>query len=199
MNTFKLTLLFGLLVFGIAGAANADSVTLTLTNPEQSGSPGATLNYVATVLAPATNTAPIFLVGDSATFAASFSLDDSPFLSFPLSLNPGQSSTGLLFDIPIPVNAPFGTFSGTFEITGGATASSMALIGSAPFAATVTPEPAAIVLFGIGLSCVFLSVWRAAVVYSRLGIARTKIKNAGEYFQSACEGPASCRSLVRID
>jgi hypothetical protein len=161
LNKFTLTLTLGLLALGLPGAAKADSLTLTLTNPDQTATPGATLTYQATVFAPGTNTGTVYLSGDAFTFAAPFPLDDSPFVfSFPLSLAAGQSFTGTLFDIPIPLNAPLGTFAGSFQITGGSTANSTTVLTSAAFTATVTPEPSDLTLLGIGLSCVF-SVHRA--------------------------------------
>ncbi len=71
------------LTLGTSGAALADSVTFSLTNPNQSATPGHVLTYFATVTAPSTNTGLEYLNGLSYTFnvPSTFSFDLNPFLN----------------------------------------------------------------------------------------------------------------------
>jgi len=82
----------------VPSLALAGTITLSLSNPVQSATPGSTLTFDATVSAPSTNAAPIFLNSDNYTIGSPLTLDDSDFFSFPLSLDPGDSYTGALFN-----------------------------------------------------------------------------------------------------
>src|SRR5579875_2352182 len=121
----KLSTAITALLFAIglsATTARADLVTLTINNPMQNALQGTTLDYYATVAAPATNSNPVYLNGDNinSTLPSSVTVDDSPFdNNFPLSLAPGTSFTGLLFDIVIPPDLPIATYTGTFALVGG--------------------------------------------------------------------------------
>ena len=70
--------------------AFADTISLNLTAPVQSGTAGSTVFFSATV-APGTNAGTVFLNGDSFDVTSPLRLDDSGFASFPLSLDPGDS------------------------------------------------------------------------------------------------------------
>ncbi|HZS52911.1 MAG TPA: hypothetical protein VFA65_00805, partial [Bryobacteraceae bacterium] len=102
-------------------AAYADTINFTLTNPNGAVSYlGGSLTYDATVSAPASNSAAVFLNGDSFNVTSPVTLDDSDFFSnFPLSLTPGHSFTGGLFVLTVPPHLPVGTFLGTFTLLGG--------------------------------------------------------------------------------
>ena len=71
--------------------AFADTISLNLTAPVQSGTAGSTVFFSATVAAPGTNAGTVFLNGDSFDVTSPLKLDDSGFASFPLSLDPGDS------------------------------------------------------------------------------------------------------------
>lgn len=137
-------------------AALADSVTFTLLDPVQTGAVGSTLSYQATVSAPVTNTGVEYLNGDDFTTSGSFTVDDSGFGSFPLSLNPGDSFTGALFTVAAGAGST-GTTTGIFSLLGGSTAGSRDVLGSANFSAQLTsgvaatPEPSSFLLLGSGL------------------------------------------------
>lgn len=132
--------------------ARADIVTLTLSNPVESGGAGQTLDFNATVSAPTTNAATVYLNGDSFNGTFPFSVDDSSFYNtFPTSLTPGQSFTGLLFDVALPANAMRGTYTGTFVLEGGPDANTYSILSTAGFTVNVTPEPSTILLLTLGL------------------------------------------------
>jgi hypothetical protein len=157
-----------LLSFGLSAAlAHADSVQLTLTDPNQYvADTGGTLEFSATVSAPLTNAADVYLNADNYTFPmAGVTPDDSPFYNnFPFFLAPGQSYTGELFDITVPAGTALGVTPGTFTILGGSDDNALSNLSTADFSVTVTPEPSTFLLFGSGLFGVALFAWRKRVV-----------------------------------
>lgn len=139
-------------------SALADTVTLTLPNFFQDTIPGGNLSFYATVSAPLTNTATENLNGDSFVIDSNLTLDDTSYLNtFPLSLNPGDSYTGLLFTVDVPYSAPLGIYTGTFSITGGSGIFSADTLSTANFDVNVTPEPPAFILFATGISALALA------------------------------------------
>src|SRR5258708_31808017 len=68
-----------------SAAAYANTITLTLNNPTQIAAPiGATILFNATISAPTTNKANVFLNGDDFTVSSPLTLDDTDFfLNFP--------------------------------------------------------------------------------------------------------------------
>lgn len=141
--------------------ARADIVTLTINNSPQNSVAGQTVDYFATVSAPSTNAAPVFLNGDDFNDTLPFTIDDSSFYNtFPLSLTPGQSYTGLLFDIVLPSRAAVGTYTGSFILLGGPDGNTYNTLSTAGFTLNVTPEPSSILLLGCGLFAVAGVAWR---------------------------------------
>ena len=151
-----------LLTIGLSSAAAyADTITFTLTNPNQLGSYlGGSRTYDARVSAPATNTAAVFLNGDSFNVTAPITLDDSDFFSeFPLSLAPGASFTGDLFVLTAPPNSPVETFLGSFTLLGGADGNATATLGTVNFSLNVvTPEPSGIRLLLTGMAALAMTL-----------------------------------------
>jgi hypothetical protein len=135
--------------------AYADTLTLTLTNPVQSGatSLGSSLSFDATVTALSTNTADVFLNSDSFNVDAPLTLDDDGFfLGFPLSLSPGESYTGLLFTIFLPTSTPNAIYNGSFSILGGSDGNAANDLADVEFQVSTVPEPTTILMLGTGLS-----------------------------------------------
>jgi len=141
-----------LLMIGLSSAvAYADTLNFTLTHPSQSlyvGS-GGTLTFEATVFNPTSST--VFLNGDTYD-AAGFTLDDSGFFGFPLSLAAGTGFTGNLFTVTVPASASLGTYVGSFTLLGGADANASNPLGTATFAVNVVPEPSSIMLLISGVA-----------------------------------------------
>jgi hypothetical protein len=131
--------------------ALADTLNLSLSNPVQAAKPGSTLTFDATVSAPSTNSAAIFLNSDNFTIGSSLTLDDSDFFNFPLSLSPGDSYTGALFTVTLPADIAYQTYTGSFEILGGADGSTFDTLATTGFQVRVTPEPSTMLLLATGL------------------------------------------------
>ena len=129
------------LVVLLSAGALAGPITIDFASSLINGQRGQTVTFSANL----TNTtgATVFLNSDSLNIAAPLTGDDTKFFLFsPLSLGPGASS-GIfqIFDITVPPSAPFGLYSGSFDILGGASASDFNPVGSADFAVNVVPEP----------------------------------------------------------
>lgn len=150
---------FGLGLFVLAAAsllsvpANADTITLTLTDPVQVGSVlGTSLDFDATVSAPGMNSGDVFLNSDSFNVDAPLTLDDDGFfLGFPLSLSPGESFTGLLFTVFLPTNTPNAIYNGSFSILGGADGGAANDLADVTFQVNTVPEPITLLMLGSGL------------------------------------------------
>ena len=151
--------------------AYADTLNLLLTDPTQSGLPGDTLSFTATVTAPGTNTGTVFLNGDSTNLDSPLQIDDSGFFNnFPFTLDPGQSypgpsDNGLLFTIFIPTGTADSIYTGSFSILGGPDGSTLDVLDTATFEVDVTspstvPEPNTFLLLAIGLSGLAIAVRR---------------------------------------
>lgn len=145
--------------------ASADIINFSLVNPPQFAYPGTVLSFSATVSAPLTNVAAVFLNADSTTIDYPLTLNDSGFFnSFPLSLNPGGSFTGVLFTVNVPTDVTLlNTYNGYFEIDGGANGNAGNLLASVNFqieAEPPVPEPSTAILPLAGLAGIAAMVLR---------------------------------------
>jgi hypothetical protein len=143
----------------VVSPALADSISLTLSSPVQTGAPGSTLTFGATVSAPMANGAAVFLNGDdfNVNIAGANPIDDSGFLlNFPFSLDPGGSFSGTLFMVALPANLASGTYNGFFTILGGANSSALGQLATVNFqigtpSQSAVPEPGSWILLATGL------------------------------------------------
>jgi|SRR5208282_4746620 len=135
----------------------SDTLVLTLASPPTFGTPGEVLSFFATVMAPGSNGGTLFLNGDSFTIASPLSLDDTPFLlNYPLSMNPGDKYSGLLFTITIPHGTAVGAYNGYFQILGGSDGSQLNPISNVVEFQVDVPEPASLLLvFSTGAIALF--------------------------------------------
>ena len=138
--------------------ASADTISLTLASPVQSGAGGDTLSFEATVSAPGKNGGTIFLNGDNFGSLASplTSNDDGFLLGYPLSLEPGDTFSDLLFTISLPSSIIAGPYLGSFSILGGADGNAQDVLATVNFTVNATapsavPEPGSVWLLATGL------------------------------------------------
>jgi hypothetical protein len=114
-------------------------------------SPGTTIAFDATVMAPAANTGDVYLFGDSSNVDAPLAIDDSYYLlNWPVDLTPGQSYTDMLFNVTVPDGTALGEYAGSFTIEAFSAATPTIDVTS-QFDVIVTPEPSSIFLFLTGL------------------------------------------------
>jgi hypothetical protein len=160
--SFSIALLAAL---ALAMPASADTLNLVLSSPVQTAIPGTTLTFDATASAPASNGAAVFLVGDSFNITlAGATIDDSDFLTFPLSLDPGDSFTGPLFTVALPLTIAPGAYTGFFSIVGGSDSGAQDPLATVNFeidAPSAVPEPGTWLLLATGLTLL------AALLYNR--------------------------------
>jgi hypothetical protein len=166
LSTFALFVLAATLL--LSSRTLADTIDLSLNAPAQPVTAGSTVSYFATVSAPGTNGGTVFLNGFSFNVPSPLLLDDSGFFNdFPFSLDPGDSFSGVLFTITLPLNTAAGLYPITFEILGGADSGAQDTIVSVqdfpvnvvPTASTV-PEPESLMLLAAGLPGVAFLVQR---------------------------------------
>jgi hypothetical protein len=185
MNRLKHLRVFSLIIAGflLAGtAAKADpALSFTLVNPDQSSVSGAVVAFEATVTNPTNvgdaDAVVIYLNSDgyninpvSYVSGPSLSVDDSPYNNDPnfWVLNPGNSYTGLLFNLDIPLGASPGLYQGYFSIlgeidpVGSGNGGATDVVGTADFSVNVNntttgednlvPEPSSLVLLLTGMA-----------------------------------------------
>jgi hypothetical protein len=155
---------FMLAVLLLVAPASADTLTLVLSNPIQTGTPSTTLTFDATVSAPLANSATLFLNGDNLNVSLAGALiDDSGFLlNFPLSLDPGGSFTGTLFTVSLPSVPTPGSHNGFFEILGGSDPSAQTTLATANFQINTpvpVPEPGTWLLLATGLTMLAMGAY----------------------------------------
>jgi hypothetical protein len=138
-----------------APAMRAESLLVVLTPAAIFASPGSTVEFTGTITATTTNSAIIYLNGDSLNVPSPLSGDDSPFINnFILgnfALNPGDSFSGAFFEITVPLSAGPGDYAGSFDVLGGSDLNALNVLAAVQYDVNV-PEPGSIVLLGAGLT-----------------------------------------------
>src|SRR6476469_2911304 len=100
------------------GCAWSAPLTITFGSSLLPATRGQTVTFSASVAN--TTSASLFLNDDSLNIAAPLTANDTKFLlNFPLSLATGQAFTAPAFDVSVPATAPYGVYSGVFDILGG--------------------------------------------------------------------------------
>jgi hypothetical protein len=155
--------LIALTVLAAAGAW-AD-INITFDDPNQTGTAGQTLNFLGTI----TNTGdtPVYLNFDNLNLTLlDATVSDNFFPNVPASLAAGASSGDIdLFDVTIanPGTLPLGTYTGTYELLGGADGNALDNLAQASFSVSVTPEPGYFALLGVGLALIGWTHRRRAI------------------------------------
>jgi hypothetical protein len=171
MKKMKYVLLLPMTIacFLLAGAAaKADPLTITLDAPYQSGGVSV-FGFDATVTNTSAST--VYLNGDFFNVDSPLTVDDSPYLNdYPLTLGAGDSASGLLFNVDVPIGTPLGLHTGYFDITGGSDGNAGDTVGEAVFDVNVTPEPSSWLLLGSGLAALAIAKahWRKGASARRL-------------------------------
>ena len=152
----------GLLLSG--PAAKANSYSLVFTNPDQSAVAGDTVEFDATII----NLDPsngLYLNGDNMAWLDSpLTYDNTAFWTLALSAplnpagDPGDSYTGALFDVTVPLGTAAGTYEGEYQVFGGSSSDASDLLADQDFTITVgseaspVPEPSGLLLLLTGLA-----------------------------------------------
>lgn len=165
---FHAVLLASLAAISAAPAAHAaDTVTLTLSPGARTAQVGtATASYSATVTAPTSNGGDVNLNGIEFNISPgnNFTVDSDGFNSFPFYLTPGETFTGPLFSVFLPVGTLPGTYAGVIDLIGGASGDSQDILAEQPFTITATaaavPEAAAWAMMTLGAGAVGIALRR---------------------------------------
>lgn len=147
----------------LPAAAQADPLTITLTNSNQTGAIGTTLSFsgiLANGDTPGVNDG-ILLDSASVTFlGGSFASNTDPFfINAPVTLAQGESTGNIeLFLVTINPGTPLGVpFTGTFRVNYTSAITNSSLFATANFTVTAQqqvepiPEPTTMALLGTGL------------------------------------------------
>ena len=133
--------------------AFADPVTLTLTNPNQTGAIGSVLDFTGSLTNVAAPTATI--VGDNFNgLPVTLTFDDTPFVINFLGQNiAGGDTLGPLsmFTVTIEDGAAPGVYNGVFSVLFDSDGGTGQETNPQSFSVTVVPEPATLWLLGLGL------------------------------------------------
>ncbi len=161
------------LCIGLAAPALfADTVLIALASPTESGSPGDQLDFQGTLTNQTGST--VFLNSDNENDNLPGSVVDlTPFFNGPASLGPFASTGQIdLFTLTIPGGASLNTYSGTFEVIGGAGSDSQDILGAASFSVVVqpvssVPEPRALGMVAIALLLLFRALRKQSTLAKR--------------------------------
>lgn len=132
-----------------ASVARADTLNIALSPSSVNAYPGTTVSFFATLTA----NAAVDLAGADVSISSPFTSANYDLTGFfvgaPLSMNAGDTYSGLMFTLNIPVSIPlYVPYGGTFSILDG----SFNNAGTANFVVTAVPEPASMLLLGSGLT-----------------------------------------------
>jgi PEP-CTERM motif len=167
MNRKMMYALFAVVIAGaMLPSAHADTVSVTLTPSTEMGVAGEIVTYSATLAAPSSNGAAVFLNDETIDLndPSGVTTDGTDlFLNFPFDLNPGDSASGDLFTVTLPSIVSPGSYSGDFVLQGGSDLSAENTLATVPFTLVVAgpvPEPSTWVMVASGVLGIVGLGWR---------------------------------------
>ncbi|HUA62455.1 MAG TPA: hypothetical protein VML19_27105 [Verrucomicrobiae bacterium] len=134
----------------LAGAAQADDLSIMLDHPNQTAIAGQTLSFFGVIqnIDTVPGAADVFLNSDTLNFALTdASVQDNFFANVPISLAEGASSGEIdLFDITLasPESLPVGVYTGTYILLGGKDGggdTAQDILAQVSFSVNLVPEP----------------------------------------------------------
>jgi hypothetical protein len=148
----------------VGTTAKADTLSLTLDSPYQTGIEGQTLTFDVNITNDSSDM--VYLNGDFYYVDSPLTVNSEFNDNAPLFLLPGDSSGDFeLFTVTIPLGTPVGLYAGYVQIKGGGGSSDDYVLGSADFDINVVPEPSSYLLFGTGLA-VLAGIFRRRLIQS---------------------------------
>jgi hypothetical protein len=154
--TVRMTLRAVPLLALFAASAFAGPITINFTSSLLNAGRGQTITFSSSLFNSGLTT--VFLNADSLNITAPLTADDTKFfLNAPLSIGAGATTPIFqTFDVAAPLGAPFGLYSGRFDILGGSTPNELGTVGSATYVVNVVPEPATVWMLLAGAICLGL-------------------------------------------
>ena len=153
VKSLTIATIFFVFLLGMQGARA--QALFSLNPASQTGKPGNTLTFNATIINVGTDI--LYLNGvNSSGLTPGLTLDSTPFFNnFPFFLNGGDATTSDIFTVLIDNNVSAGNYFGSFTITGGADPNAQEILATQNFQVTVAPSavpaPSALLTIALGI------------------------------------------------